>query len=139
KPNMVQALCEGSSQFVKQAHTKQYDETPRGTTAATFRAMGLLSDWEIPHKWDTFRVMLGHKDPLVGLNPMMDMLSVMEVPAGDVRVGAGTHYMFSVGQDTAFQHAQNRELALEDILALHAIALDQQKSGATTGGSRFFG
>jgi len=139
KPNMVQAVCEGSSEYVKQAHTKQYDETPRGTTAATFRAMGLLQNWEIPHKWDTFRVMLGHKDTLVGLTPMMDMLSAMEVPAGHVRVVAGSHYMFSVGQDTAFQHAQNRELALDDILELHARAYDQQKTGNTAGGSRGFG
>jgi hypothetical protein len=139
KPNMVQAVCEGSSAFVKAAHTKQYDETPRGTTAATFRAMGLLQNWEIAHKWDTFKVMLGHKDSLVGLSPMMDMLSAMEVPAGHVRVVAGSHYMFSVGTDTVFQHAQNRELALDDILQLHDRAYDQQKSGNTSGGSRGFG
>ncbi len=139
KPSMVHTLCEGSSDFVKEVHTKQYDETPRGTTSATFRAMGLLQNWEIAHKWDLFRVILGHKDPLVGLTPMMDMLSVMEVPAGHVRVVAGTHYMFSVGRDTAFQHAQNRELALHDILNLHNQALDLQKSGRPSGGSRGFG
>lgn len=139
KPNMVQAVCEGSSAFVKEAHTKQYDETPRGTTSATFRAMGLLQDWEIPRKWDTFKIMLGHKDSLVGLTPMMDMLSMMEVPAGHVRVVAGSHYMFSVGQETAFQHAQNRDLALQDILELHDRAAGQQKTGSTSGGSRGFG
>lgn len=137
KPNMVSAVCEGSSAFVKQAHTRQYDETPRGTTSATFRAMGLLQNWEIAHKWDLFRVMLGHKDSLVGLTPMMDMLSEMEVPAGHVRVVAGSHYMFSVGQDTVFQHAQNRELVVDDVLELHNRALEQQKTGR--GGSRGFG
>jgi hypothetical protein len=139
KPNMVQAVCEGSSDFVKQAHTKQYDETPRATTAATFRAMGLLQNWEIARKWDLFRVILGHKDSLVGLTPMMDMLSALEMPAGNVRVVAGSHYMFSVGRDTAFQHAQNRELALKDILELHNRAYDMQKSGVSSGGSRGFG
>lgn len=138
KPNMVEAVAEGASEFVKQAHTRQYNETPRGTTAATFRAMGLLNNWEIAHKWDLFKVMLGHKDALVGLNPMMDMLSGLEVPAGHVRVVAGSHYMFSVGRDTAFQHAQNRELALEDILTLHDRALALQKSGSKSGGSRGF-
>jgi hypothetical protein len=44
--------------------------------------------------------------------------------------------MFSVGTDTAFQHAQNRELVLNDILDQHSRALDMQKTG---GGSRGFG
>ncbi len=138
KPNMVNAVCEGSSNFVKQAHTAQYDETPRATTSATFRAMGLLHNWEIAHKWDLFRVMLGHKDTLVGLVPMMDLLSGLEFPAGHIRVVAGSHYMFSVGTDTAFQHAQNRELAVQDILDLHEKALHLQKTGGK-GGSRGFG
>jgi pimeloyl-ACP methyl ester carboxylesterase len=136
KPNMVSAVCEGSSAYVKQAHTRQYDETPRGTTSATFRAMGLLQNWEIARRWDLFRVMLGHKDTLVGLLPMMDMLSSLEVPAGNIRVVAGSHYMFSVGTETAFQHAQNRELVLNDILDQHNRALDMQKTG---GGKRGFG
>lgn len=138
KPSMVNTVCEGSSDFVKEAHTKQYGETPRGTISATFRAMGLLQNWEIPHKWDLFRITLGHKDTLVGLTPMMDMLSELEVPAGHVRVVAGSHYMFSVGKDTVFQHAQNRELVIEDILELHERALTQQKTGRG-GGKRGFG
>jgi hypothetical protein len=91
--------------------------------------MGLLHNWEIAHKWDLFRVMLGHKDSLVGLVPMMDLLSSLEVPAGQVRVVAGSHYMFSVGRETAFQHAQNRELVVQDILDLHDRALHVQKTG----------
>lgn len=137
KPNMVNAVCEGSSDYVRQAHTLQYDQTPRATTSATFRAMGMLQNWEIAHKWDLFRTMLGHKDTLVGLVPMMDLLSGLEVPAGNIRVVAGSHYMFSVGPDTAFQHAQNRELAVNDILDLHDRALQLQKTGK--GGSRGFG
>lgn len=139
EPRMVEAVCEGGSEYIKQAHTRQYGMTPRGITAATFEAMGLLNNWEIPRKWDLFRVMLGHKDVLVGLVPMMDMLSEMEFPAGNVRVVAGSHYMFSVGRQTALQHSQNRELAVQDILDLHRKALDQQKTGKLVGGSRGFG
>lgn len=137
KPGMIDAVCSGSDDFVKQAHNRQYAETPRGITSATFQAMGMLNNWEIAHKWDLFRVMLGHKDTLVGLVPMMDLLSSLEVPAGNVRVVAGSHYMFSVGRDTVFQHAQNRELAVEDIVSLHRQAYNLQKSGP--GGSRGFG
>jgi len=139
EPRMVDAVCEGGSDYVKLAHTAQYRETPRGITASTFEAMGLLNNWEIPRKWDLFRVMLGHKDVLVGLLPMMDMLSEMEFPAGHVRVVAGSHYMFSVGRATALQHSQNRELAVMDILDLHRRALEQQKTGQLVGGSRGFG
>ncbi|MCB9453201.1 MAG: alpha/beta hydrolase [Anaerolineaceae bacterium] len=139
KPSMIDVLSGGASDFVKNAHSVQYDETPRGITSATFQAMGLLQNREIAHKWDSFRVMLGHRDPLVGLSPMMDLLSLMEIPAGNVRVVAGTHYMFSVGHDSAFQHAQNRDLALQDILNLHAQAFALQKSGQLVGGSRGFG
>ncbi len=138
-PRMVDAVCDGGSDFIKQAHTRQYGMTPRGITASTFEAMGLLNNWEIPRKWDLFRVMLGHKDVLVGLLPMMDMLSEMEFPAGNVRVVAGSHYMFSVGRQTALQHSQNRELVVQDILDLHRRALDQQKTGKLVGGSRGFG
>lgn len=141
KPNMIDVLCGGSSEFVREAHSVQYDETPRGITSSTFQAMGLLQNREIAHKWDTFRVLLGHRDALVGLSPMMDLLSLMEVPAGNVRVVAGSHYMFSVGQETAFQHAQNRDLALQDILNLHSQAFTLQKTGQWVGGdgSRGFG
>jgi hypothetical protein len=59
------------------------------------------------------------------------------MPAGNIRVVAGSHYMFSVGRDTAFQHAQNRELAVEDIVGLHRQAYNLQKTGQ--GGSRGFG
>lgn len=136
QPAMVEAVCEGSSEFVKQTHTVEYDETPRGTTSATFRAMGMLQNWEIAHRWDLFRVMLGHKDTLVGLNPMMDMLSDVEMPPGNIRVVAGSHYMFSVGQSTVFQHAQNRDLVVQDILEQHEHAFKVQKTG---GGRAGFG
>ncbi|MDL1885170.1 alpha/beta hydrolase [Anaerolineae bacterium CFX8] len=137
KPNMIDTLCGGSDDYVKQAHARQYSETPRGVIAATFQAMGMLNNWEIARKWDLFRVLLGHKDALVGLLPMMDLLSSLEVPSANIRVVAGSHYMFSVGRETAFQHAQNRELAIDDILMLHRQAYSLQKTGQS--GSRGFG
>lgn len=133
KPNVVEALAAGASYFVRDEHFRQYEDTPRGITAATFTAMGLLKNREIAHKWDTFRVTLGHRDSLVGLLPMMDLLSSLEVPAAHVRVVAGTHYLFSVGPEAVFQHAQNRELVVQDILTLHEQALDMQKRGLIVG------
>jgi pimeloyl-ACP methyl ester carboxylesterase len=133
KPELIDTLCAGSSDYVKQAHHVQYEATERSTTATTFTAMGKLDDREMAHKWDLFRVMLGHKDRLVGLIPMMDLLSDLEMPSGHIRVVPGTHYMFSIGPDSAYHHAQNRELVVNDLLHLHRKAYEMQKAGVQIG------
>jgi pimeloyl-ACP methyl ester carboxylesterase len=133
KPQVLEALTVGASQNVRQIHSEQYQRTARATTATTFMAMGLLNNREIPRRYDTFHVILGHRDPLVGLLPMMDMLSGLEFPAGNTRVVAGTHYFFSIGSDSVFQHAQNRELVVNDILDLHERAYLLQKTGKRIG------
>ena len=133
KPGVIEALTVGATDFVRRLHADEYQRTPRGTTAATFMAMGLLNNREIPRRWDTFRVMLGHRDALVGLVSMMDMLSRLEFPPGNTRVVAGSHYFFSVGPDAVFQHAQNRDLVVQNILELHELAYARQKVGYRVG------
>jgi hypothetical protein len=136
KPTMIEILCAGASENVKRIHSYQYNETPRGVTGSTFMAMGRLDDYEIARNWEFFRVMLGHRDRLVGLTGMMDLLSLMEFPAANLRVVPGSHYMFSVGTEdpqNAFQHAQNRELVVQDILTLHERALTIQLKGRLYG------
>ncbi len=141
QPRMIETLCNGASDFVKQEHTRQYRDTPRGITGSTFRAMGLLRDSEIAHDWDSFRVILGHKDNLVGLINMMDLLGHLEFPVSNMRVVPGSHYMFSVTEndegevmgESVYQHAQSRECVLLDILNLHDRAYDMQKTGKVYG------
>lgn len=136
RPTMVNVLAAGASNAVKALHNQQYEATPRGITGATFMAMGRLTNDEIAHDWDLFRVMLGHRDRLVGLVDMMDLLCRLEFPAGHIRVVPGTHYMFSIGSETpqnAYQHAQNRELVVQDILQLQKRALEMQKIGRRFG------
>ena len=136
KPTILKNLAAGATDDVKEIHRLQYDETPRGITGATFVAMGRLRDYEIARTWDLFRVMLGHRDPLVGLTDMMDLLGKLEFPAANVRVVPGTHYMFSVGNETprnAYQHAQNRDLVVQDILILHEKAYTMQRTGKRVG------
>lgn len=136
KPSMINTLVAGASDEVKRLHSKQYGDTPRGITGATFMAMGRLNNYEIAHDWPLMRVMLGHRDPLVGLTEMVDLLMKLEFPAANLHVVPGTHYMFSVGQESpmnAWQHAQNRELVVEDILELHEDALERQKQGRRIG------
>lgn len=136
QPQMVNTLASGASDFVKEIHRQQYQETPRGITGATFMAMGRLNNYEISHDWQLMRVMLGHRDPLVGLTDMMDLLMKLEFPAANLHVVPGTHYMFSIGSETplnAYQHAQNREMVVSDIIDLHNRAIHQQKKGQQFG------
>lgn len=140
EPRMVETLCNGASEFVRREHSRQYKDTPRGTTGATFRAMGLLRDDMIAHDWETFRVILGHKDNLVGLTNMIDLLGHIEFPVTNIRVVPGSHYMFSVAEHIAdtrdervYQHAQSRDLICKDILDLHHKAYEMQKHGKVYG------
>ena len=133
KPYIISILCTGATDHVKEMHRIQSDIIPRGTTGATIMAMGSLRDWEIPRNFDLFRVMLGHRDQLVGLTPMLDLLCKLEFPVSNIRVIPGTHYMFSDGADYAFQHAQGRELVADDIISLHERAFQMQKVGPRVG------
>lgn len=136
KPTMIRTLCEGATRYVMEEHSFQYDATPRGVTGATFMAMGRLKNREIARAWETVRVILGHKDKLVGLTGMMDLLGKLEFPVANVRVVPGSHYFFSVGAESpanAFLHAQNRELVVQEILSLHNQAFELQKKGRRVG------
>ncbi|MEO1439725.1 MAG: hypothetical protein AAFV33_04930, partial [Chloroflexota bacterium] len=146
QPRMIDVLCNGASRYVKDEHTRQYRDTPRGITGSTFRAMGLLDNDAIAHDWATFRVILGHKDNLVGLTSMMDLLGHLEFPVPNIRVVPGSHYMFSVAEnddmsanerekraESVYQHAQSRECVVMDIMELHQKAYDMQKSGRVYG------
>ncbi len=136
KPTVVRTLCAGASDYVKETHTFQYGVTPRGVTGATFMAMGQLNNFEIARNWELFRVMLAHRDRLVGLTGMMDLLVKLEFPAANMRVVPGTHYMFSIGTESslnAFQHAQNRELVMRDVLELHENAVQKLRTGQRVG------
>jgi len=136
KPRTLEILAAGASDEVKALHEVQYNATARGITGATFMAMGRLKNYEIARDFSTMKVMLGHRDPLVGLINMMDLLQKMEFPAANIHVVPGTHYMFSVGHETpmnAYQHAQNRELVVGDILSLHEKAFKMQKEGVRYG------
>lgn len=136
KPSVLRTLASGASEAVKHIHDVQYNETPRGITGATFMAMGRLKDFEIAHDFDLMRVMLGHKDPLVGLVSMIDLLGKLEFPASNIHVVPGTHYMFSVGVESpmnAYHHAQAREILVNDIIELHNRAIEKQKVGPRFG------
>ncbi|MCA9911880.1 MAG: alpha/beta fold hydrolase [Anaerolineae bacterium] len=136
KPSVFRTLTAGASDRVKDLHAAQYSDTPKGITGAALMAMGVLNDYEIARDFTLMRVMLGHRDPLVGLVNMMDLLGDLEFPAKNIHVVPGTHYMFSIGSETpanAYLHAQAREMVVEDIVNLHEEAMRMQKVGPRIG------
>jgi pimeloyl-ACP methyl ester carboxylesterase len=126
-PTVLEILADGATQFVKDEHTRIYDATPKGVTARTFAAMGVIEQHPIRFHWELMRVILGHKDRLVGLIPALDLLNELHFNVDQIRVVLGTHYLFSIGESMARIHAQNRTLILQDILDTHEQALRKQQ------------
>lgn len=135
-PSVINVLAAEASDEVKNLHREQYQATARGVTGATLMAMGRLRDDMIAREYKLMRVMLGHRDPLVGLVDMIDLLSKHEFPAANIHVVPGTHYMFSVGHENtvnALNHSQARDIVVNDIVKLHGEALAMQKTGYLVG------
>ncbi len=129
-PGMIEVLAEGATQAVKDEHTRVYASTPKTVTARTFAAMGVIEEHPKTQVWDFMKVMLGHKDRLVGLLPMLNLLEDLHFDVPQIRVVLGTHYLFSLGDDMRRVHEQNRALVLHDIMWLHDHALLRQRTGA---------
>jgi pimeloyl-ACP methyl ester carboxylesterase len=128
-PTVVETLADGATNYVKEEHARVYRVTPRSVTARTFAAMGVISEHPVAHSWEFMKVFLGHRDRLVGLIPSLDLMQELDFKVNQVQVLMGTHYMFSVGDDSKRWHLQNREIVAADILSQHAAAYRRYKSG----------
>ncbi len=127
-PQVLEALTEGATDAVVEVHRRVYAATPKTVTARTFIAMGQIQRHPEPHHWDLMRVILAHRDRLVGLVPMMDLLQELTFDIDQIRVVAGTHYMFSVGTaDFRRAHEQARRVVVDDIVSLHNQAMTLQR------------
>lgn len=118
-PRVVQALIEGASQAVKREHRRIFANTSKGTLAQTFYALGVAEEKVQRTTWENFRVILGHRDRLVGVAPMLELLESLGLGSDNIRVVLGDHYFFSYGKDSPREHARNREILLEEILNLY--------------------
>jgi pimeloyl-ACP methyl ester carboxylesterase len=128
-PRVLETLTEGASPAVRAEHDRIYRGTLRSVTARTFAAMGTIRDSPMPRRWDLVEVFLGHRDPLVSLVPMLDLLYELQFNSDQVRVMLGTHYLFSVGEPWARVHRQNRQMVLDEVLQLHSRAIQRQRGG----------
>jgi pimeloyl-ACP methyl ester carboxylesterase len=119
-PSIVDMLIGAASQAVKAEHVRIFNTTPKGVLAQTFFAMGATPLQVKPRNWSHFHVLLGHKDRLVGIKPMLDLLEELGFTSDQLRVVMGDHYNFSVSNQSRRLHVRNREILIEEILAMHA-------------------
>ncbi len=116
-PLVVERLIGGASDYVKTVHEEVFRATPKRVLAAAFFA---LARAEPPPMHEDARrhleVLLGHRDRLVGLMPMLDLLAELGLPARHVRVLFGDHYFFSVGHLYPRWHQEGRTFVFTRIL-----------------------
>jgi len=118
-PWLISELISGASEAVKAEHLKIFERTDKGTIAQTFYALGQAEEPRRRRRWENFRVILGHKDRLVGVAPMLSLLEDLGFRSEDIRVVLGDHYLFSASRQTRRSHGENRDILLEEILQLH--------------------
>ncbi|MDY6876017.1 MAG: alpha/beta hydrolase [Chloroflexota bacterium] len=118
-PSIVETLIGAASRAVKAEHVRTFNSISKGVLAQTFFAMGAIPCHVEPRHWRHFCVMLGHRDRLVGITPMLKLLEELGFASGQVRVILGDHYLFSVSNQSRRLHLRNRELVVAEILALH--------------------
>lgn len=117
-PLVIDALAGGASDFVRAEHHRVFRGTPQGVVAQTFAAMGVLEAEFDRDEWHHFHVFLAHRDRLVGLQPMLNLLEDLGFSPAQIHIALGDHYFFSVGKDERL-HRENRELLINGILSLH--------------------
>jgi pimeloyl-ACP methyl ester carboxylesterase len=129
-PHIIEALIGKASQAVKREHLRVFMNTPRGAVAQTFYAMGAIPHRPPRRRWHHFRVILGHRDRLVGIEPMLLLLEELGFTSEDIRVVLGDHYLFSVSQQSRRLHSPNRDLLVEQILDLYEECREGQRRDA---------
>jgi pimeloyl-ACP methyl ester carboxylesterase len=117
-PRFIEPLIGGASTANKRLHVEVFARTSNGTLAQTFYAMGMAEREPERVDWDNFKVVLGHNDRMVGMGPMLSLLEELGLNSTNIRVVFGDHYFFSAGRDSPPNHAQNREIVVQEILDL---------------------
>jgi len=109
-PLLINQLISGASKAVQGEHKRIFKHTHKSTLATTFFAMGQVKSPAHKGTWSRFKILLGHNDRLVGLDPMLDLLAELGFRSRQFRVVLGGHYFFSMGQNSKRQLTEGREI-----------------------------
>jgi pimeloyl-ACP methyl ester carboxylesterase len=117
-PRLIDLLGAGASPAVKNEHLRIYNETSFGTIAQTLYVLGRATPPPQRSDWPRFKIALGHRDRMVGLNNMLDLLEELSFQPDQIRVYFGDHYFFSYGPGSPPSHHKNQETIFADLLAM---------------------
>ncbi|RME99594.1 MAG: alpha/beta hydrolase [Chloroflexi bacterium] len=115
-PRIIDLLGPGASVQVKNEHLRIYNQTPFGTLAQTLYVLGTPSTFPQGTDLQNFKIFLGHKDRIVGLDNMLNLLETLNFNPAQLRVMLGDHYFFSYGKGSPESHNQNRKLFFAELL-----------------------
>jgi len=117
-PHVIDTLGTGASPDVKNEHLRIYNQTSFGTIAQTLYVLCETSAPPVRTDWPRFKVVLGHRDRVVGLDHMLDLLEELGFHPNQIRVTLGDHYFFSYGPESPVSHKHSQKLVFEELLAL---------------------
>jgi pimeloyl-ACP methyl ester carboxylesterase len=126
-PQVVDNLLGQVSDPILAEHLRVFQMTPRGTLAQTFYAMGAPQGAVSRGYWPNFHVILAHEDRMIKVSRMLGLLDDLGLAPHQVQVVSGDHYLFSASDDSRF-HMRNREIVLGEILYLHEVCREKQRS-----------
>lgn len=115
-PHIVEIMAGGANPEVKKEHVRVFARTSFGTLAQTLYVLGASPTRPQRTDWPRFRIALGDKDRLIGLDNMLYLLAEFGLSADQIRITSGDHYFFSYGDGSPPAHRENREAVLGDLL-----------------------
>jgi pimeloyl-ACP methyl ester carboxylesterase len=125
---VVGSLTSAASEAVRAEHLRIFETTPKGTLAQTFFAMGSVLEELAAKRWHNFRVVLARNDQFVNVSQMLQLLDDLGLASDQIRVVRGDHFLFSLSDENRQVHMRNRETVLAEILHLHEVCRERQRS-----------
>jgi len=104
-----------------------FENTPKGILAQTFYAMGVPQGTLETGERRNFHVILAHDDRMLNVGKMLGLLDDLGLAPHQVQVVSGDHYLYSAS-DESRHHLRNREILLGEILYLHEVCRERQRT-----------
>jgi pimeloyl-ACP methyl ester carboxylesterase len=115
-PHFIDRLGTGASPQVKHEHLRIYNQTPFSVLAQTLYVLGATATFPFRNDWSRFRVALGHKDRIVRMDYLLDLLEQFSFRPTQIRLTLGDHYFFSYGDGSPSGHKHNQITVFNDLL-----------------------
>jgi pimeloyl-ACP methyl ester carboxylesterase len=126
-PRVVLELLGAVDETTRTEHLRVFETTPRGILAQTFYSMGAtLGELERADRHN-FHVILAHDDRLLKVGKMLGLLDDLGLEPHQVQVVSGDHYLYSASDENR-HHLRNREIMLGEILYLHEVCREMQRT-----------